>query len=203
MWLCLCDCGNTVVASSNNIQRGITKSCGCYHSDKMKENIKLNEYKFDGDIVIGITSNTGNEFLIDKEDCPKVSEHTWLETDQGYIITHIEGRNVRLHRFILDIYDDRMVDHINRNKRDNRKSNLRIVTKQQNSINRIASKKSKTGIKGVSLLPNGMYIARIMKDGKNIHLGCYQTIDEAKYARGKAEIELFGEFACLDKKVVL
>jgi len=81
------------------------------------------------------------------------------------------------------------IDHINRNRLDNRISNLRIATRTQNRQNNRYA--------GVFL--NKKYFrARIAVDGVEIHLGCFRTFDEARAARREAELKYFGEFARQD-----
>ena len=76
-----------------------------------------------------------------------------------------------------------VVDHINRNPLDNRKSNLRIVTRSVNSINTKLHKSNTTGVRNVHIDKNtGRYRARIKRNGKMIHIGMYKTLEEARKA---------------------
>ena len=76
--------------------------------------------------------DNGYQILIDKEDAEKISKYRWrVDQATGYIYSDFIGKKIYLHRFIMNIHTDtsgRVVDHINRNKKDNRKENLRIVT---------------------------------------------------------------------------
>ena len=96
---------------------------------------------------------------------------------------------------ILDKPKNFVVDHINGNKLDNRRSNLRICTCKENLRNVSASKNNKTGHLGISLTKFGRYRARIMVDGKEIRLGNYVNLEDAIKARKKAEIKYFGEYS--------
>ena len=106
------------------------------------------------------------------------------------------GKKYLLHRFIMHIHDtkysiDTVVDHINGNSLDNRISNLRICTQQENAFNNRRNSK----IRGVSWLKaNKKWTARIMHNYTGYHLGNYMTFAEAVLARLKKERELFGEF---------
>lgn len=73
-------------------------------------------------------------------------------------------------------------DHINRDSLDNRCSNLRFVTAHENLLNRKTFKNSKSGIKGVSILPNGKWRVRRKINGRLVYLGTFNTIEEAKEA---------------------
>ena len=200
-WLCGCSCGNETIVSTKSLKSGNTQSCGCLQKEKTKETKKkYNVFQTKGDVSVGYTTS-GITFLIDTEDLDRVSKYCWNKNNQGYIVSRIGNKIIRLHRFILNINDERIIDHKNRDKTDNRKMNLRIATKQQNNINRGAPRNNTTGVKGIRKSANGKkYVAQIGKDGRAIHIGTYDTIEEARQARNKKEIELFGEFAFQDEK---
>jgi hypothetical protein len=84
------------------------------------------------------------------------------------------------------------IDHINRERADNRIANLREATRAQNVCRSV--RRSKSGVHGVRRRDFG-WQARIRVTGKDIHLGTYQTVDEAKTAYRIAAIHHFGEFA--------
>lgn len=106
------------------------------------------------------------------------------------------GTSILMHRFIWRLvtgeWPTHEIDHVNRNKRDNRWLNLREATHSENGQNRDVYKNNRTGIKGVGWYPPlQKYRARISKDGATINLGYFDTIEEATEARNKAELELF------------
>lgn len=80
-----------------------------------------------------------------------------------------------------------MRDHINHNKLDNRRCNLRYLTKHANSINTKLSKANKSGVKGVRMLKNGKWHAYIFFNGKSKHLGFFENKEDAVNARLTAE----------------
>jgi hypothetical protein len=91
-----------------------------------------------------------------------------------------------------------VVDHINRNPYDNRWSNLRLVTQQQNTWNTKELRSNNTSsVQGVSidLRQNLPYVAIITVSGKNIRLGSFATLEEARAAREEAVKKYYGEFA--------
>ena len=91
--------------------------------------------------------------------------------------------------------DDMVVDHINLNPLDNRKMNLRICTKQQNEMNRPLRNNNTSGITGVSLYKQtNKWRAYIEYNQKYIHLGLFDTKEDAIKARKQAEIKYFGEY---------
>ena len=193
-WICRCSCGNTCEVSSCNLRSGKTLSCGCYQKERVSETHKLfNEYDLSGEFGVGYDSK-GREFYFDLEDYDKIKEICWSVDDDGRVSGKSHGLAVRMHKVVTGTTSE-IIDHANNKPWDNRKFNLRASNKQTNSINRGCNKNNKLGVKGVNKIKSGKYVARIMIDGKTIHLGCYNTIEEAKSARVNAEKKYFGEFA--------
>ncbi len=87
------------------------------------------------------------------------------------------------------------IDHTNGDKSDNRISNLRLATVQQNMRNTGPKKNSRLGIKGVRATPKGRYQARITIDHQERYLGTFDTAEEAKTAFAKAALREHGPFA--------
>ena len=186
-WLCQCDCGSRIYVNTTSLTSGNTQSCGCLHAERTrKATKKYNSFKFDNDVCYG-TDSKGLVFIIDAEDYNKVKDICWVVSEDGRVSGRYNGKNVRLHRHILNAPTGTIVDHINHNPSDNRKKNLRYVTKSQNAMNRPSS--------GITKSSNGKYYARIGKDYKGIYLGCFNSFDEARKARLNAEEKYFGEYA--------
>lgn len=91
------------------------------------------------------------------------------------------------------------VDHINRDQTDNRWKNLRAATRSQNQANTRLYKNNKLRIRGVHFVKaNGRYRVMISHDGKNKHLGYFNTVDEAATAYSVAARAVHGKFAASD-----
>ena len=144
---------------------------------------------------------TQNKYaLVDDEDFEKLSKYKWHFTGQyAAHRLHRNGGNKKIqwmHRFILNTPIGKDTDHINGNKLDNRKKNLRICSRTENSRNSKIRSNNTSGFKGVHW--HGAlkkWRARIKVNGKCIHLGCFDDKKSAHNAYCKASEILFGEFA--------
>lgn len=88
------------------------------------------------------------------------------------------------------------IDHVNGDATDNRIANLRLANQTQNNGNKRVSKNNKSGLKGTHReKKNGRWVAQIMCQGKNYHLGRFGSAEAAHKAYCDAADRLFGEFA--------
>lgn len=142
----------------------------------------------------GVTSK-GFVFKFSLEDWDVVTKHSWSVDPRGYLAATYKQNHIVLHRLIMGTPKGFVTDHINGDKLDNRRDNLRVCTQQQNNMNTPVSKNNKLGVKGVSKTAHGRYRARIMLNGTEIRLGNFETLDEAIQARKQAEREYFGGYA--------
>lgn len=193
---CICECGNVKQIKTNNLLSGNTRSCGCLHKEKIKEigksNKKNNIYNLFGEYGIGYTSN-GYEFYFDLEDYDIIKNYTW-NIATGYVESDSYGEKTKFHRLVMNCNEtEKDVDHINHNTVDNRKGNLRIVTRSQNLMNTRLRKNNTSGIKGV-YRSNNKWIATIQKNKKRKYLGIFDNFDDAVLTRQQAEKKYFGDF---------
>lgn len=144
------------------------------------------------------TTNTNREIIIDPEDLELVQKYSWMEHIQGYAVSTTKP-TVLLHRLIMSSTSAPLIDHINQNKLDNRKCNLRGCTNSQNQMNRQAVLNTSSKYKGVSLrVENNRWCAEIYKDNKRYKLGNHATEEKAALAYNKKATELHGDFARLN-----
>lgn len=150
-------------------------------------------------------NNLPQGVLIDADDIPKVNQfRKWFISKRGdvYANTHPYGngkaKSHKLHRVIMNVDGKRgiEVDHINHNRLDNRRSNLRLCTHAENGRNLPLKKNNKSGFTGVLWDKNrNKWAASIKIMFKNKHLGRFEHIEEAISARLFAENYYYGEFA--------
>lgn len=138
-----------------------------------------------------ILSTNGKPILIDSEDLELVSQYAWTVTKDGYAKKYLEklvdGKRLRkvvyMHRLIMDAKENEIIDHINQNKADNRRSNLRMASKSLNALNS-HKVRSSTGYRGVihNRQKGKPFKASIIVNSKSIHLGMFDTAEEAGLA---------------------
>ncbi len=148
----------------------------------------------------------GGFVLIDNIDFELVKKWKWWIDKDGYArrwTPQVDWKrtNILMHREILGLgkQDKVYVDHINRNKLDNRRSNLRIATKSQNGMNIDNNKNNKYGFRGISYALNEKRIkkwqVKLGFNNKNIYIGRFLTKEEAIKARKEAELKYYGQFS--------
>lgn len=143
-------------------------------------------------------SGNGASFIFSPEDIDIVTAHSWTIA-RGYVRTSMNRKSIYFHKLVLGTGDDVEVDHINLNRLDNRRQNLRVASHAENQRNRGAKRGNKTGYKGVCLEKRtGKYFAYINADKKRTYLGSFETSAQAAHAYDKAAIILHGEFARLN-----
>lgn len=149
----------------------------------------------------------GYTTIIDAVDID-LADYKWFVRKNGYAQRQIKINGTRqrilLHRVILsrilgrDLEDGEFTDHINGNKGDNRRANLRVCNHDQNSRNRNINKNSKTGYKGVYQTPTHTWVAMLRFQNKNYCLGTFKSPEEAARKYDEAAKSLHGEFARLN-----
>jgi hypothetical protein len=156
-----------------------------------------------GDIAY-VTLTRGFEAIVDVSDIHLISSNNWCsKITRGY--PPYAGRlrkrgsvsefHIAMHRLIVDAKASEVVDHIDGNTLNNRRSNLRISSKSGNNQNARLRFDSTTGYKGVSLdARSGKYVGYTRNNGTRIHVGRFLTAQDAYAAVCKKREELHGEF---------
>jgi len=184
-WLCKCDCGNEKICQLDPLINGFNKTCGnCPH----------NTYEFHEDYVIGYSTN-GLTFEFDREDYEKVYQHTWRVIKKTKVVlATINKETIPLHKFITNTDGSQVIDHKDGNPSNNRKSNLRNATSQENSCNLKLAENNTSGITGVWYdKSRGQWVAEIKFHQKKIAKRCSNFIN-AVIQRVKWEFIYFDEF---------
>lgn len=156
-------------------------------------------------MTVEIPLGKGRSTIIDADDTEKVAPYKW-RFHCGYVQAYKYNSKTRksyavhMSHIILPCPDGMFIDHINRNKLDNRRCNLRVVTRSQNNANRRCFSNSKSQYKGViRSKKTGWWEAAIRKDGKQISLGSYETEIAAASAYNDYARRMWGEYAVLNE----
>jgi hypothetical protein len=145
-------------------------SKACWNESRRTSTVKVTEQS------AWIQFRDGRIAQIGPEDAIWISKQTWCISSHGYVQA---SKGKRLHQQILGKLGAGLVaDHINRDRLDNRRENLRVVTHQQNALNR-EPRRNQSGEIGIYLKRKGQWYAQL---GKR-HIGSYASIEAAKRAR--------------------
>jgi len=146
----------------------------------------------------------GKVAIVDDEDYDELSKFSWFCSSNGYVGRNnstVGGKPVPkqtlMHMQIIGNLEGFQIDHINRNKLDNRRCNLRHVTHQQNMQNIAGHGASQ--YKGVRWRKHcKKWQARSHYGGREHHIGYYDTEKEAAIAYNAVAAKQQGEYACLN-----
>ena len=143
----------------------------------------------------------GDVAYVDAADYVRLKDYTWFMSKEGYAVGFVPNGDGQfklqyMHRLILQPDPGELTDHINGDRLDNRRENLRTATPRQNMQSKRVSGLSETKLKGVSRhKARGKYHARIQLEGIRYHLGFFEDAETAALAYDEAARRLFGEFA--------
>lgn len=151
---------------------------------------------------ITIYSSKGNKrAIVDDSDFSELVKYRWSLSGRGYAAraTSQEG-TIYMHRLLLDAPKGKQVDHINGNKLDNRKNNLRLCNNFENNVHRGLRKNNTSGYKGVIWNKQRRKWAAIIRTGSKRLWVCFSDDPiEAAKAYNEAAKKYHGEFAVLNR----
>jgi len=148
----------------------------------------------------------GQWAVVDDEDYKRVSQHKWCVNNDGYAVRgeymgNHRTKAILMHRFLARTPDGLETDHRNTDRLDNRKSNLRTATKQQNQMNSRKLTRASSQYKGVSYdKRSSRWDARIKVNYRSRLIGLFTSEIAAAMAYDIAARDLFGEYARLNFK---
>lgn len=149
----------------------------------------------------GILHLKTSDFLFSIEDLHLIkSRNSWYEDKDGYLVCgyYYAGRFQvsRFHRLVMRAKPGQCVDHINKNRKDNRRHNLRCCSFNENDRNRGVYSTNTSGVTGVFFdKERNQWHASISFNCRRFYIGRYHSKDDAIRARLNKEVELFGEYA--------
>jgi hypothetical protein len=147
----------------------------------------------------------GKFAFVDDSNFKELNKYKWYYSYYGYAVRarsrrlNVEGKRkfIRMHREIMRCPKGKEVDHIDGNKLNNQKYNLRICTSSQNRMNKGKHFDNTSGYKGVSFV-RGKIISKIMVEGKIKYLGTFPDVISAAKAYDSGALKYHGKFANLN-----
>lgn len=182
VWDCKCDCGGETKVPVSHLREGFTESCGCLRLERLRESI-TSHGQWGTPLYRRWASMLGR--------CRDAGNSTY----GGKGIT-VDERWYKFEAFLEDMQEgfseNLEIDRIDVTKGYG-PDNCRWVDHSENNYNKNKQQNNTSGKTGVNFRPKyGNYRAYITKDGKQVHLGVFNTLEEATNARRQAELEIFG-----------
>lgn len=206
---CHCGCGGKTKLAFQTIRKfGHVKGQPLrfilgHGNKKRKPPLEIEPFLYEGEWCRRIPLTRGLSAIVNAEDYGYLMQWTWWATglsrrNRTYYAVRQEyegGPAILMHALLTACQEGERPDHKNLNGLDNRRSNLRPATPDQNRGNTGLTSKNTSGYKGVSRLPDGKWRAAITHKGKRYDLGCHIKITDAAEAYWRKALELRGEFA--------
>lgn len=148
-----------------------------------------------------IPLSRGKVAIVDDDDYEWLARYKWHISIKGYAsrTEPITKKTIRMHRAILGLKDDEQGDHINGDRLDNRRCNLRKCTQAQNAINSTSRRNSTSRFKGVSWNEDKRkWQVEIQISKTRFYLGSYKSEIDAARAYNEAALKYHGDFARLN-----
>jgi hypothetical protein len=194
-WIFECECGNKKSIVKSKVVNGYAKSCGCGVIDRL--------------ITHGLTCRPKKDYLKSYRAWMAMKNRCHCPTSKAYVFYGMKGIFVcdewhKFENFYKDMGDPptkkHSIDRIDPSKGYS-KDNCRWATWAQQSRNKLKnfSNKTTSKFKGVELLANGSYRARIGFNNRKISLGCFATEIDAAKAYNEAALKYHGDFSCINK----
>lgn len=152
---------------------------------------------------IAIVETTRGEFTIDRGDIELIKNNTWWINNHGYVYSRNYKNNskttIYLSRYLMNPPKGIEIDHIDMNKRNNRRSNLRLADRVTNNANKGKSRRGKGSYKGIKQVSNGDWSSHLILNQKSISIGTYVSEIAAANAYNFYVKQYLGEYARLNE----
>lgn len=167
-----------------------------------KEKHNSREISYDENDNAIIQTNKGINIIVDKIYWHKLMEYKWSINGNQYVGGRCNKKIINMHQYIYELHHGNipeLIDHVNKNKLDNRIENLAEKTSSHNNHNRTKLKNASSKYYGVSYgKANKTWQSEITKDGKRYYLGRHKNEIDAAIAYNNKATELYGDNANLN-----
>lgn len=139
---------------------------------------------------------------MDDADYEHLFTYRWHATTTGYARSQQGATRILMHRVILGVTpeDKRDVDHIDHNRLNNQRANLRVVTKSQNQMNRLPGKNNTSGVIGVHWDKEAqLWCVTLHKHRRQVYIKRFKSFEDAVAARKRVEQQVYEEYAPRDE----
>lgn len=148
----------------------------------------------------------GQVAIVDDEDYDELSRFSWYVDNKGYAQRNqnevTPRTTIRMHQQILGVIPGMQIDHLNRNRLDNQRTNLRYISPVNQARNVGMKKNNSSGFKGVSWWSKtGKWRAYITFERKPITIGYFFAKVDAARAYDEKAKELFGQYALTNEQL--
>lgn len=197
-------CGRDFLARLQDCRDGKARFCSQSCATQARRGLGVAIVLEDGTAQLPLRAADGTvraHAIVDAADAEWARQWRWSLGVHGYAVRtqHVSDgakrgvKNVRLHRELLGLTngDGFEVDHINRNRLDNRRANLRVTTRRQNSQNMPSQEGTSSRYRGVTLEKrSGKWVAQVQTGGRGYNLGSYASEEEAAAVARAARLRL-------------
>lgn len=200
-WLCRCGCGREAITTVTKIKSGHARSCGCISTERIsrmnRTHRRVSECECGDHVFTDLTR--GLVGLLSPEDRHLFDSRSWNAHKAKSGAWSATGTHAaKLHRVVLQVSDPMVVvDHINGDGLDNRRTNIRLCTHALNARNQKPRRGKKSRYKGVTKSASKInpWAAQITASGTHYFLGLHATEEAAAMAYDLAAVRLHGPFA--------
>ena len=151
--------------------------------------------------IIPVKNNKGeiiDNFMVDDNKWYDIMKYKWSKSN-NYFVARINGKMINIHRYLMNANKNDIIDHIDKNTKNNQMNNLRVSNESLNTHNRTKKANTTSKYYGVSWnKKDNIWIVSICKDNVKYYLGSFDNENEAAMTYNKKAVELYGEFANLN-----
>lgn len=184
---CRCECGKESLVKRSHLLDGLISTCGdCTHIEAEGDHMRY-------------YCHNGDSFIFDSSDLSLIEGKRFYISPQGYPMYKNDDKDEPLTKILMNPEENKVIDHIDGDRANNRRSNLRIANLSENAWNTALMTTNSSGYKGVYFhKASGKYHVSIRVNGQRIFIGYFDNPEDGARAYDEAARFFHGEFACVN-----